>query len=151
MKNFLAVFTLLISLKSYGQDIFRYADIYPNGIIYLDSTLGVGKQYVIFRNDSILELKKGTFGGCEKIIIHLNSEKKVKEMLFYYSENFEAAKYISKQNSLYGKPVISYQFIKDTRYKVYSWADDQTILEFEELMEGKSKMQYACILKSRNL
>ena len=151
MKQFLVAFTLLVSFKFYGQGIFRYADIYPNGVIYLDSTLSVAKEHVIFRNDSILELKKGTFGGCEKVIIHLNSEKKVKKILFYYSGNFEAAKYISNLDSLYGKPAISFQLIKDAKYKVYSWVDDRTILEFEELIEGKDKMQYACILKSRNL
>jgi hypothetical protein len=131
--------------------IFRYADIYPNGIIYLDLILSVAKEHLVLRNDSILELKKGTFQGCERITIHLNSEKKVKEMLFCYPRNFEAAKCISEWDSLYGKSAISYQLIKDAKYKVYSWMDDQTILEFEELIEGKNEMQYACILKSRNL
>jgi hypothetical protein len=151
MKNLFIFLALLISHKFYGQDIFRYTSIYPNGIIYLDSTLNVGKQYLIFRNDSTLELKKGTFGGCKRIIIHLNSKKKVKEMQFYYSEDFAATKYISNLDSLYGRSVISYRLIKDAKYKIYSSVDQRTILEFKELIEGNGEMKYACILKSRNL
>jgi hypothetical protein len=150
MKKLFIVLILLNSFKSYGQNIFRYVDIYPNGIIYLDSTLNVGRQFLIFKNDSIVELKEGVFGGCKNIIIQRNSKKRVKQILFYYSEDFNIAHYIAELKSSYHEPVISYQIIKVNKYKVYSWIDYKTILEFRELVKGTSIIRYACLLKSRN-
>jgi hypothetical protein len=137
MKKFFIVFVLLINLKSYGQGIFRYVDIYPNGIIHLDSTLSIGNKYYTFKNDSILALKEGTFSGCKSVIIRLNSKKRVKVILFYYPENFEALHYISELDQQYNRPVISYQRIQNTKYKIYSWIDSKTILEFKSLIEVK--------------
>ncbi len=151
MKKIFTILVLLISLKSNGQNIFRYVDIYPNGIIYLDSSINISKQFLIFKNDSTLELKEGIFSGCKNIIIQLNSTKRVKQMIFYYADDFNVAHYISELKDSYHEPVISYRAFGNNTYKVYSWMDNKTILEFREIIKGINKIRYACVLKSRNL
>ena len=85
MKLLFIIFAIVFNSEISGQSIFRHVNIYPNGTIYLDSTIKIDNKHLIVRNDSVVELAKNSFSGCERIVINLDLSKRVRSILFYYA------------------------------------------------------------------
>ncbi len=68
-----------------SASIFRYIDIAPYGRIELGAPFGAD-SLVTQISDSVVELPRQTFGGTDRITIHLTPDRKVYAMSFLYPQ-----------------------------------------------------------------